>query len=324
LAITRESTLSSLVPLPDLEGTRIAVTGAGGQLGRYLVPAARSAGAKVLAMSSRPGAAVDVAVDLTDSVSTTSVIRQFRPDIIIHAAACTDVDGIEREPVRGIRGNQLASHHVAIAAQGATAYLLAVSTDMVFSGTKDGPYCEHDATAPISQYGRSKLAAEQAVLGVSPAFGVARTSWLYGGAGKHFPRTVLSVLRDRGSIEVVDDEVGSPTFAGDLAIALLFLAKARGAGNFHLANGGEVSRYGLARETARLAGLGADSVKATTTEAFLRKYPLPALRPPSSPLLNTRGRERGATLPGWMDGLRRYVPALATELGLPGLGSSLK
>lgn len=316
--------MSSLAPLPDLEGRRIAVTGAGGQLGRYLVPAARSAGAKVLALGSRPGEAIDVAVDLTDAVSTTSVIRQFRPEIIIHAAACTDVDGIEREPVRGLRGNLLASHHAAIAAQDVAAYLLSVSTDMVFSGSKGGPYREDDATAPISHYGRSKLAAEQAVLRVSPSNGVARTSWLYGGEGKHFPRTVLGVLRDRGSIEVVDDEVGSPTYAGDLAIALLFLAKTRGAGIFHLANRGEVTRHELARETARLAGLGAETVKATTTEAFLRKYPLPALRPPTSPLLNTRGPERGASLPDWKDGLRRYVPALAIELGLPGIDLSLK
>lgn len=269
-------------------------------------------------MGSRPGEEIDVVVDLTDLVSTGYALSQFRPEIVIHAAACTDVDGIEHEPVRGLRGNLIASQNVAIVAKTAGAYLLAVSTDMVFSGTKEVPYFEYDQPDPISHYGRSKLAAEQAILSASQTFGIARTSWLYGGAGKHFPRTVLNVLLDRGSIEVVDDEVGSPTFAGDLATALLRLATARGAGIFHLANEGKTSRFGLARETAQVAGLQPDSVTATSTASFRQRHPLPALRPPSSSLLNTRAKERGAELPDWRDGLRRYVPILANELGLSG------
>lgn len=301
-----------------IEGLRVAITGANGQLGRYLIPAAKEAGATVLAMGSRPEDEIDVAVDLTDLDVTAQIISGFRPNLVIHSAACTDVDGIEREPVRGLRGNVLASESVALATKRSDAYLLAVSTDMVFSGTSQTQYTESDVPDPVSHYGRSKLAAELAILNVSQAFGIARTSWLYGGAGKHFPRTVLNVLRQHGSIEVVDDEIGSPTFAGDLAVALLVLAQSRGSGIFHLANRGEVSRYGLARETALLAGIDPESVKPTTTEAFRRRYPLTALRPPSSPLLNTRGEERGATLAEWRDGLRRYVPVLARELGLPG------
>jgi dTDP-4-dehydrorhamnose reductase len=269
-------------------------------------------------MGSRPGEGIDVAFDLTDASSTTKAISRFRPAVIIHAAACTDVDGIEREPVRGLRGNLLASRNLATAAGVHDAYLLAVSTDMVFSGASKVPYRECDAPDPISHYGRTKLAAEQAILDTSHFSGIARTSWLYGGAGKHFPRTVLNILRDRGSMEVVDDEIGSPTFAGDLAVALLHLAHVRGAGIFHLANEGEVSRFGLAQETAHLAGLDPDRVIATTTTSFRQKFPLPALRPPSSPLLNIRAKERGAELPHWSDGLRRYVPILASELGLPG------
>lgn len=270
-------------------------------------------------MGLRPGEGIDSVVDLTDEVRTTQALVHFRPDIIIHAAACTDVDGIEREPVLGSRGNVLASQNVSHAARIAGAYLLAVSTDMVFSGAQGRAYREVDAPDPISHYGRSKLAAELSVLNSSRTFGVARTSWLYGGAGKHFPRTVLTVLRERGAMEVVDDEIGSPTFAGDLAEALLDLAIVRGAGIFHLANRGEASRFGLARETARLAGLDPETVTPTTTSAFRGKYPLPALRPPVSPLLNIRARERGVELPDWYEGLRRYLPTLANELELPGL-----
>lgn len=309
--------MSKLDSLPNLEGTRIAITGAGGQLGRYLAPAARSLGAKVLAMGSRLEEGIDVAVNLTEQATTANVLVHFRPEIIIHAAACTDVDGIELDPVRGLRGNVLASQNVGVAAKLTDAYLLAVSTDMVFSGTQAVPYEEDHAPDPVSQYGRSKLAAEQIILNESQSFGVARTSWLYGGAGKHFPRTVLSVLKSRGSMEVVDDEIGSPTFAGDLAVALIFLANARGAGVFHLANQGAVSRYGLAAATAEIAGLDPRSVTPTSTRKFLQDHPLPAKRPPTSPLRNRRGAERGADLPDWLDGLRRYVPLLASELELP-------
>ena len=113
----------------------------------------------------------------------------------------------------------------------AGSYLIAVSTDMVFPGDGGAPYAEDAPPAPISAYGWSKLMAERAVLELDSAFAVARTAWLYGGAGKHFPRTVLTVLRDRGGIEVVDDEFGSPTYAGDLAEALVQLAIRRGEGD---------------------------------------------------------------------------------------------
>ena len=107
---------------------------------------------------------------------------------------------------------------------------------MVFPGDGGAPYAEDAPTAPISAYGWSKLMAEHAVLEADSGFAVARTAWLYGGAGKHFPRTVLTVLRDRGGMEVVDDEFGSPTYAGDLAEALVQLAIRRGKGIFHLVN----------------------------------------------------------------------------------------
>ena len=139
-------------------------------------------------------------------------------------------------------------------------------------------------------------------------------AWLYGGAGKHFPRTVLTVLRDRGSIEVVNDEFGSPTFAGDLAWALLHLANRRGGGVFHLINEGRASRFDLAAATAVAAGLDPSSVKPIDTPGFLAKYPLPARRPADSTLLNGRASELGITLRGWRDAVREYVPSLAAEI----------
>jgi dTDP-4-dehydrorhamnose reductase len=293
---------------------RVLVTGAGGQLGRYLVPELRRHGAAVVSFGSRMGPGIDVAFDLADATATRRAINVARPDIIIHAAACTDVDGIEREPSRGERSNEWATRHVAQAARDTGAYLLAVSTDMVFSGDGAAPYAEDAATNPISAYGRSKLEAEHAVLETDAANAVARTAWLYGGSGNHFPRTVLTVLRDRGHIDVVDDEFGSPTFAGDLARALAQVAAVRGSGIFHLVNAGRASRYELARETAGAAGFNPDLVRPVTTEQFLARYPLPARRPADSTLSNVRAAALGIRLRDWDAALDEYVPTLAAEI----------
>lgn len=299
----------------QLGGQRVLVTGAGGQLGRYMVPESRRSGAVTIAFGSRPGEGVDVALDLADEAATMRAIALANPDVVIHAAACTDVDGIEREPERGERSNIQATRNVAAAALAAGAYLVAVSTDMVFSGDGGAPYAEDAPTSPISAYGRSKLEAERAVLAGDARSAVARTAWLYGGTGKHFPRTVLTVLRERGSIDVVDDEFGSPTFAGDLARALIRLAAVRGSGVFHLVNAGRASRFELARETAREAGFDPELVRPVTTEAFLARYPLPARRPADSTLLNLRAGALGIELRDWRAALRAYAPVLAQEIG---------
>lgn len=299
---------------PRLAGQRVVVTGAGGQLGRFLVPAVRRAGATVIAFGSRPDAGIDVAVDLAERDVAMDALRAAKPDVVIHAAACTDVDGIEREPQRGVRANTRATQNVAHATKDARAYLIAVSTDMVFPGDGGAPYAEDAPTAPISAYGRSKLKAEQAVLEADSGFAVARTAWLYGGAGKHFPRTVLTVLRDRGGMEVVDDEFGSPTYAGDLAEALVQLAVERGEGVFHLINDGRVSRLMLAREAARVAGFDPEQVRPISTKAFLERFPLPARRPADSTLRNHRGAALGISLRDWREAVREYIPVLAAEL----------
>ncbi len=300
----------------DLSGQRVLVTGASGQLGHYLRAQLPAAGATVITTGRQVAPGVDHAADLADAGSVTALLTAVQPDVIIHAAACTDVDGIEREPDRGRLGNEVATRNLAEAAAAQGVYLLAVSTDMVFPGDGGAPYAEEAATGPISVYGASKLAAEESVRSASPAFGIGRTAWLYGGAGKHFPRTVLNVLRDRGGMEVVDDESGSPTFAGDLAAALIQAAALRAHGILHLANDGGTSRFGLAQETARLAGLSPASVRPISTAEFLARYPLPAARPADSRLANIRAASLGVTLRPWSAALADYVPHLAAELGL--------
>jgi dTDP-4-dehydrorhamnose reductase len=243
-------------------------------------------------------------------------VVSVQPDTIIHAAACTDVDGIEREPERGEAGNAVATRNVVGAAHAAGAYLLAVSTDMVFAGDSGAPYAERASPRPISAYGASKLGAETAVLNSESGFAVARTAWLFGGAEKHFPRTVLRVLHDRGIIDVVDDEWGSPTFAADLAQALVKLAAVRGRGVFHVVNAGRASRFTFARETARMSGFDPEAVRPISTRTFLERYPLPAKRPRDSTLLNVRAQALGITLRDWREALSEYAPMLAAEMAL--------
>jgi dTDP-4-dehydrorhamnose reductase len=310
------------MPAAPLSGQRVLVTGAGGQLGGYLLPELAHAGATPIGLGMRSGSGIDLIADVTDAMAVENAIATARPDAVIHAAAWTDVDGCERDPARAEAVNADGSRHVAAATRALGVYLVAVSTDFVFPGDGGSPYAEDAPTRPISAYGRTKLAGEQAVLDADPGFAAARTAWVYGGAGKHFPRTVLTFLRDRGAMEVVADEAGNPTFAGDLAAALVQLVAARGAGVFHLTNAGRATRFELAQAVAAAAGFDPAAVTPTTSAAFLAKYPLPARRPTDSTLANTRAGALGIELRPWQDAVAAYVGRLAAELGIaPGTGT---
>lgn len=293
---------------------RVLVTGAAGQLGRYLRSALERAGYQVIGLGSKPGEGIDAVADIRDLPALTSVFGDASPLIVIHGAAYTDVDGCEREPERAMAVNTTGSANVAKVASDTGIWMLGVGTDFVFSGNGGAPYSERAKPDPISMYGSSKLAGERAILDADPSFAIARTSWVYGGAGKHFPRTVLNVTRQRGGMEVVDDEIGNPTFAGDLADALVKLMPHRPTGIFHLSNEGSVSRFGLARAVIAAAGGDPEAITPTTTEAFLAKYPLPARRPANSSMANNRAAALGIRLPAWEDAIDRYVPRLADEL----------
>lgn len=294
-------------------GQRVVVTGVGGQLGTYLIQALAGAGATPIAFGHRAGDTVETAVDIADAEALMGAIDEARPDVIIHAAAMTDVDGCELNAELADRINHLGARNVANAAVRSGAYLVAVSTDFVFSGSRP-PYAEDAPTDPISVYGSSKRAGEVAILEASDAFAIARTAWVYGGPGKHFPRSILNLLSARPTMDVVEDERGNPTFAGDLALALVKLAALRPAGIVHLTNDGTTSRFELARHVAALAGLDPERIQPTTVKAFLQSYPLPARRPADSSLSNERGSALGVTLRPWPEALASYVPRLAEEM----------
>ena len=301
---------------------RVLFTGAGGQLGHYLADSLANAGYDAVGTVSRAIDAIDLSMDISDADEVNRVFEHVRPEIVIHGAAYTHVDGCEKDPERANRINNIGSHNVASAANQVGAWVIAVGTDFVFSGHGGAPYLEDAPTDPISIYGASKLAGEKAVLAVDPAFAIARTSWVFGGVGKHFPRTVLTMVRDRGGMSVVNDEASCPTFAGDLANALVELLPHRPSGILHLMNEGGVDRFSFAREIVRAAGGDPELVTPTTTEEFLAKYPLPAKRPENSTMSNVRAKELGVVLPSWQDAVARYVPQLARELDVANHGSS--
>jgi dTDP-4-dehydrorhamnose reductase len=293
---------------------RVAVTGAAGQLGGYLLSSLERRGYTPIGLGHHAAPGVDIVVDIADRKALGRALDESRPDVIIHGAAYTDVDGCERDPGLADRINHAGSSNVATLAAERGIWMVGVSTDFVFAGDGGAPYTEDADPNPVSAYGASKLAGERAILAAHPSFAVARTAWVYGGKGKHFPRTVLNVLSRAAQMEVVDDEIGSPTFAGDLAEALVSMLDHRPAGIFHLTNEGTASRFALARKVANEAGEDPERIIPITTSAFLEKYPLPARRPANSTLTNTRAAALGVRLPLWEDAIDRYVPRLAREI----------
>lgn len=292
---------------------RIAITGAGGMVGRELGHASRERGLACTAWDRAE-------CDITDPDAVRRALDDAEPDVVIHAAAWTDVDGCEADPVRAFGVNGRGTRSVAEACEDAGVRLVMISTDYVFSGDQERPYREDDAPGPISVYGWSKLMGEEAVLAMGARGVVARTAWVYADHGRNFLRTMLCLADEREAqaaggavpapLTVVDDQRGSPTFAADLAGALLDLAAARDvSGIFHVANAGSTTWCGFAREIFRAAGRDV-IVTPTTTDAF----PRPAPRPANSVLEDSRLEDAGVEPLGeWEDGLVRCFERFAGD-----------
>src|SRR5262245_24005764 len=223
---------------------RIVITGANGQLGQAL-RAALSAEHELI-----PLGHADIELGHPDCVERLAAIN---PELVIHPAAYTDVDGCARDPGRAYRVNGLGAQYVALACRQLGAPLVYISTNEVFDGAATTPYFEYDRAAPINAYARSKWAGEQAVREALDRFYIVRVAWLFGGA-RNFVRTVLRLAGERDSITMVADEVGSPTYAPDAAAAIARLVELPFYGTYHLVNEGACSRFEFAAEVLRLAG----------------------------------------------------------------------
>lgn len=292
---------------------RVAVTGAGGRLGRALIAALADAPFTGLA---GPIAWTRPDYDLDDPDAAGRLIRRDRPELVVHAAAWTDVDGCARDPALAIRRNGVATGDLARSCATAGIDLVAVSTNEVFDGARtDGRgYRPDDPTAPPNPYGASKLAGEvaaRAAFAERPggALAIVRTAWLYGPPGDDFPTKILAAAeraRTAGEpLRLVSDELGSPTAAADLAEAIVELIGAGAiAGTWHFANIGAVARAEWAREVLRLVELSI-----ATTDVPASTWPR-ASTPPRWGVLEPSPLPSGEPMRPWTEALADYAPIL--------------
>jgi dTDP-4-dehydrorhamnose reductase len=310
-------------------GRELLVFGAGGMLGTALKQIAEREGLVARAYS-------ETELDITDRSAVQEAVADFAAHVarlgvrgtVVNAAAYTDVEKAEDDAERAYLVNALAAGWLAAAGWKEGLGLVHVSTDFVFDGTQAGSYSEDDEPHPINVYGSSKLAGEKAVFSGHPAALVVRTAWTYGPGGTNFPLKIVERARAATSnatappkavaldsdlaapaLQVVADEMGSPTYSVDLADGLVALLAARAAGLYLLAGGGSCSRYELALETLRLAGFSVPSdirVQPVASAAF----PTRAVRPHNSALDCAKAAGLGVRLPAWQDGLARFMAEL--------------
>jgi dTDP-4-dehydrorhamnose reductase len=276
---------------------KVLVTGAGGMLGQDVVRAAAAANHEVVALGHDE-------LNITRERQVREAVVREMPHAVINCAAWTDVDGAEVREPSATQVNAAAAGALAAAAAEAGAAIVQPSTDYVFDGTKRKPYVESDPVAPINAYGRSKLAGEGTVAAANERHFVVRSSWLFGTGGRNFVEAMLDQADHTDHVLVVRDQVGCPTYAGDLAEALVRLIDGESYGLHHIAAGGECSWYDFAAEIFEQAGSDCRAMSCTSDE-----FPRPAARPAYS-VLRTE-RDYGLLLPDWREGLAQYLSSRA-------------
>jgi dTDP-4-dehydrorhamnose reductase len=294
----------------------VLVTGRSGQLAIELQRTLTVAGHRPVALG-RPS------LDLTSPSSLQAAIASVKPDAVVNAAAYTAVDKAEDEPEQAAAINAAGAGALSVAAADAGLPIVHVSTDYVFDGTKEGAYLETDPPAPLGVYGRTKLEGEQRVAEANPRHIILRTSWVFSAHGHNFVKTMLRLARERTSVSVVDDQLGRPTAAGDLASAIAALlpriasdsASADTFGVFHAAGQGPVTWYAFAR-TIMQGAAKRGTHSATVVPISTADYPTRVRRPANSVLDCSRLRAvHGIEMPPWQTGL----DATLDELLLPQL-----
>jgi len=240
--------------------------------------------------------------DITDLDKCIAKIKEIKPDYLIHAAAYTDVDGSEVNPEKAYLVNGIGTRNVTMACELINCPIIYISTDYVFDGEKKEPYTEWDQPNPINKYGLSKLIGEHFVSSLTNRFYIVRTSWLYGKNGKNFVDSIIKLFLKKEEIEVVNDQVGSPTYTMDLARKLRELI-GRGYGIYHITNTSQCSWYEFALEIAKLKRIKI-KIKPITSDKLNR----PAKRPAFSVLENNILRLEGMReLRHWKDALKSYL-----------------
>ncbi len=285
---------------------RLLVTGAGGMLGRAVVAAASGRHAV---------AAADLADgDLTEAGTAERLIAVHRPEWVVHTAGYTDVDRAESEREMALAVNAGATVALARACAEAGAGLTYISTDYVFDGADPQGYDEGAARSPLNHYGVTKALGEEAVEASAGRWQIVRTSWLFGPGPKNFVLAIRRLLAARPELRVVDDQTGCPTYAPDLAEALVFLLERGATGIYHATNVGVCTWFAFAREIARQQGDDPGRICPIATA----EYPTPARRPACSILRSRRLEALGAPpRPPWPDALGRYLRQLDGAMEAP-------
>lgn len=285
---------------------KLLVTGANGQVGCELRQSLAPLG-EVIALDR-------AACDLARPAEVARILRAATPDIIVNAAAYTAVDRAEQEEELATLINGTAVGEIAQAARQLGALLIHYSTDYVFDGRKDAPYAEDDVPSPISAYGRSKLAGERAIAQCGGRYLIVRTSWIYAARGHNFLKTVLRLARERDELRIVDDQIGAPTWARDLAAATAAMTRqarqeiARDdfeSGLFHVTGSGATSWFVFAQAVVKQAEqFGLLARKSKIVPIASSEYPVAATRPKNSRLSGARARHRfQIALPEWEQSL---------------------
>jgi dTDP-4-dehydrorhamnose reductase len=286
--------------------SRVLVFGETGQVARALAEAPWTEGTRLTFLDRK-------AADLSTPGELGAIVQGHAPDAVIIAAAYTDVDGAEREEALATTVNGDAPAAIARTAAALAIPVVHISTDYVFDGKKSGYYFEDDPVAPLNAYGRSKLAGEAAVRAANPRHLIFRTSWVYSAGGRNFLRTMLRLAKERDDVRIVADQIGCPTFAGDIAHAIaraLPAAARKGAwGTYHLAGASETTWHGFAEAIFNeLAARGERRPK--NTPITTADFPTPALRPKNSRLSSERlAKELGVRIPGYEATLSAVVGA---------------
>ena len=275
---------------------RVLITGAKGMLGLDLIDVFRKSYDVF-------GRDIDD-FDITRDEETIDAIRRIRPDIVIHTAAYTEVDGCESHIELAHSVNGRGTKNVASACRELGSRMVYISTDYVFDGMKSGGYSEEDPTCPINTYGRSKLEGERWVRTMVDRFVIVRTAWLFGRGGNNFVKIILKLAKEKGALSVVNDQVGSPTYTVDLSQAIYVLMEKRCRGIYHITNGEICSWYEYAREILAMSDLGDIPVHPISSDQLNR-----AAKRPNNSVLD-RGKFEGETgyrMRPWREALRDYL-----------------
>lgn len=242
-------------------------------------------------------------LDITDLEAVYSQIKINRPDVVINTAALTDVDRCELEPDVAFKVNAMGPKNIAIACGDHNVKLVHISTDYVFDGVKDRPYTEFDPVNPVNSYGRSKAAGEDFVRGLARRHAIIRTAWVFGERRSHFVDYVANCLINGDEITAVQDMVSSPTYAHDLAKAVIKIALSNESGTFHAVNKGYCSRVQMVDEIMKIMRKASRVVVVSQSQ-----WKRPAKRPVFSALKNYHmGLVNIDDMPGWRDALKRYI-----------------